>query len=108
MYPQRELNRLTAYKAALQRDIAIHRTQYTQAFTHVAKPFELLDRMLVIWRRLSPLALFAAVPLGYVVQRTVFPRLKVLRSLMRWGPLVFSAIRGINSMVTTHNGSTKS
>jgi hypothetical protein len=100
MYPQRELIRLTAYKAALQRDIAIHRAQYTRAAARVAQPLELLDRMLVIWRKLSPFALFAAVPLGFLVQRTIFPRLKLLRSIVRWSPLVFSAVGGIGSLVT--------
>jgi hypothetical protein len=108
MYPQRELIRLSAYKASLQRDIAIHRAQYTKAAAHVAQPLELLDRMLVLWRRISPIALFAAVPLGFLVQRTVFPRLKILRSIVRWSPLVFTAIRGISSLVTDRFGSEKS
>jgi hypothetical protein len=108
MYPQRELIRLTAYKVALQRDIAVHRAQYTRAAAHVAQPLELLDRILVIWRKLSPLALFAAVPLGFLVQRTVFPRMKILRSIMRWSPLVFTAVRGISSLVTTRLGSDRS
>jgi hypothetical protein len=54
---------------------------------------EWLDRMLAFWRQLSPLAQFAAVPLGLLVQRTVFPRLKILRTLVRWSPLVFAALR---------------
>lgn len=99
MYPQRELNQLAIYKAALQRDIAIHRTQYTKAAAHMAQPFAMLDRFVAIWRRLSPLAIFAAVPLGFLVQRAVFPRIKVLRPLVRWGPLIFNAVRGISSLV---------
>jgi hypothetical protein len=105
MYPQRELIRLTAYKAALQRDIAVHRAQYTRAATRVAQPLELLDRILVIWRKLSPFALLAAVPLGFLVQRTVFPRLKLLRSIVRWSPLVFTAVRGIGSLGTPRSRS---
>ena len=108
MYPQRELIRLTAYKAALQRDIAVHRAQYTRAAAHVAQPLELLDRILTIWRKLSPFALFAAVPLGFLVQRTVFPRLKILRSIVRWSPLVFTVVRGIGSLVTTRSSSDSS
>ncbi len=100
MYPQRELNRLAAYKTALQRDIAIHRYQCTKAASCMARPFALLDRFVAIWRRLSPLALFATVPLGFLVQRAVFPRLKVLRPLVRWGPLIFNAVRGISSLVS--------
>jgi len=103
MYPQRELTRLTAYKAALQRDIARDRAICVAAAAHVAQPFELIDRTIALWRRISPLAMIAAVPLGFLVQRTVFPRLKLLRSLMRWGPLVFTAVRSISSLVTNRS-----
>jgi len=108
MYPQRELIRLAAYKAALQRDIIRHRAQCAAAAAHVTQPLELLDRLLTLWHRIAPFAALAAVPLGFVVQRNVFPRLKVLRSLMRWGPLVFTAVRSISSLVTPHSRSSSS
>jgi hypothetical protein len=108
MYPDRELTRLAAHKAALRRDIALRRTQCVEAAARVARPLEWLDRMLALWRRLSPLAQFAAVPLGFLVKRTVFPRLKILGLLMRWGPLVFSAVRGISSVVKTRFRSSRS
>ncbi len=101
MYPDRELNQLAARKAALRREIALRRVQCTEAAAQVAQPLEWLDRVLAFWRRLSPLAQVAALPLGLLVQRIVFPRRKILRSLMRWGPLVFSAVRGINRAVRT-------
>jgi hypothetical protein len=108
MYPDRELTRLAAHKAALQRNIALRRAQCVEAAARVAQPLEWLDRMLLFWRRLSPLAQFAAVPLGILVQRTVFPRVKILRSLVRWGPLVFGAVRGISSAIKTRFGPSKS
>ena len=46
--------------------------------------------------------------LGFLVTRTVFPRLKILGSLVRWGPLVFGAVRGISSAAKTRYGSSKS
>ena len=101
MYPQRELIRLAAYKSALRRDVALRRAQCAGAAARMAQPVEWLDRMLVFWRRLSPLAQFATVPLGLLVARTVFPRLKILGSLARWGPLVFGAVRGLSSVVKT-------
>lgn len=107
MYPDRELIQLAAHKAALQRDIALRRAQCAQAAARVAQPVAWLDRMLAFWRRLSPLAQFAAVPLGLLVQRTVFPRLKILRSLVRWGPLVLGTVRGIRGAVKTRAGTTK-
>ena len=108
MYPQRELTRLAAYKAALRQSIALRRNQCTAAASRVAQPLELLDRLLVLWHRLSPLALVAAVPLGFLVKRPASPGLKILRSLVRWGPLVLTGlrgIRGIRSLVTTRSGS---
>jgi len=100
MYPQRELTRLTAYKVALQRDIARQRIQFAAMATRVAKPLDLLDRILVLWRRISPLALVAAMPLGLLVQRVVAPRMKILGSLVRWGPVIFTAVQRISTLVT--------
>lgn len=99
MYPDRELTRLAARKAVLQQDIALRRAQCAAAATRVVQPLEWLNRVLTFWRQLSPFAQFAAVPLGVLVKRAVFPRRRILRSLVRWGPLVFSAVRAINSVI---------
>ena len=101
MYPQRELTQLTAYKTALCRDISVRRAQCVAAAGRIAKPLALLDRMVDLWRRLSPLALVAAVPLGFAAQRALFPRLKILRSIVRWGPLAFTVARALGSAVGT-------
>lgn len=102
MYPQRELTRLDAYKVALLRDIAINRAQCLQAASRASQPLVLLDRFLAFWKKLTPLTLFAAVPLGFILKRTAFPHLKILGSLVRWGPLAFVAIKNIRSLVTGH------
>ena len=101
MFPDRELIRLAAAKAALQRDIALRRAQCAEAAAQVSRPLEWLDRMLALWRRLPPLARFAAIPLGLLVQRTVFPRMKSLRWFVRWSPLVFGALRAAGRAVKT-------
>jgi hypothetical protein len=108
MYPQPELTRLAAYKVALRRDIAFRRAECVEAATSVARPFEWFDRMRAFWRRLSPLAQLAAVPLGFAVKRTLFPRAKFLGSLLRWGPLAFGAARAIGSAVKARPGATMS
>jgi len=108
MYPQQELARLAAHKAALRRDIALRRAECAVAATRVAQPLEWLDRVVAFWRRLSPLAVMAAVPLGFLVKRTLGPRLKILVSLVKWGPLVFGAVRGISAAVKTRFASAKS
>ena len=97
MYPQRELNRLAVYKAILRCDIAFRRVRCAEAAAQVVQPLEWLDRMLAFCRRLSPLVQIAAVPLGFLVQRTVFPRRKILGSLLRWAPIVVGVVRGVGS-----------
>src|SRR5476649_2814318 len=99
MYPQRELTRLAVQKAKVQGDIALHRAQCAVAAARVLKPLAWLDRVLAFWRRLSPLVKLAvvAVPAGLFVKRTVSPRRSILRTLLRWSPLIIGAVRGINS-----------
>lgn len=108
MYPQRELIRLDAYKAALLRDIAINRAQCVSAAIRISQPLAWLDRLLAFWRQLTPLTLFAAVPLAFILRRTAFPHLKILGFLVRWSPLVFATIKSIQSSVTRHTAQTRS
>jgi hypothetical protein len=105
MYPQAELKRLAAHKIALRRDIAFHRAQCGTAAARLAQPLEWLDRLLASWRRLAPLAKLAAVPLAFLATRAIFPRLKFLRPLVRWGPIVFSVVRGLGSALKTRDRS---
>jgi hypothetical protein len=104
MYPQRELIRLAAYKTALRWDIALRRTQCAEAAARVAQPLAWLDRMLALWRRLSPFAPLAGVLLGWTATRIVFPRRKILGSILRWSPLVLGLARSIGSAVKIRGG----
>jgi hypothetical protein len=101
MYPERELTRLAAAKAVLRSRIGLRRAQCAEAAARVSQPLQWLDRMLALWRRIPPLARFAALPLGMLVQRTAFPRLKLLRWFVRWSPLVFGALRVAGRAVKT-------
>ena len=94
MYPERELSRLAAHKLYLRRNLALRRTACVQAAAAVARPLHWLDRAVTAWRQISPLARLAAVPLGLLVTRPALARLKFLGPILRWGPLVFSAVRG--------------
>jgi hypothetical protein len=67
----------------------------------VARPLAWIDRVLSFWRRISPLAQLAAVPLGLMIQRAVFPRLKILRTLVLWSPLLFGAARLVGRTFST-------
>jgi hypothetical protein len=97
MYPQRELTRLSAYKAALRRDMAFRRDRCLEAAIAVAQPVEWLDRTLAFCRRLAPAALFAGVPLAFLAGRVLLPSTKAPARLLRWGLLVFGAVRLIGS-----------
>ncbi|MFA6289210.1 MAG: hypothetical protein WC661_17645 [Opitutaceae bacterium] len=99
MYPQPELNRLAYHKIALRRRIALRRVACSMAAARVARPLEWLDRALAFWRKLAPFAPLAALPLGLLATRAVFSRHKILGALLRWGPLVFGAVRGLGSAV---------
>jgi hypothetical protein len=108
MYPQRELTRLAAHKAFLRRGIAVRRTQCAEAVGRATRPLEWLDRALALWRRISPLAALAAVPLGLLVSRTLLPRRKILGPLLRWGPVLFNALRSLGALAKTPSGPAQS
>jgi hypothetical protein len=97
MYPQRELERLAHYKIWLRRNIGRRRGECAVAIARLAQPVAWFDRILAFWRRLSPLTQFAAVPVGVIVQRTLFPRMKFLGSILRWGPLALGLLRGLGA-----------
>ena len=95
MYPQRELIRLEAHKAALRRRIVRRRTECVVTTTRLLQPVAWLDRMIAFGRQLIPWAPFAAVPLGFLFKRAAAPRRRLLGTLLRWGPVVFGAVRGL-------------
>ena len=95
MYPADELTRLARRKAVHRRRIAQHRGACVLAATRVVQPLAWLDRMVGHWRRLSPLARLAVVPLAGLLVRTVAPRRRLLGTLLRWGPLALNLARGL-------------
>lgn len=97
MYPDQELALLAARKRTLRRNIVFHRAQCADAAARLARPIAWLDRAIALWHRLTPLVRNAAMPLGIVAARVVFPRIKILRTIARWGPIAYGAIRGLAS-----------
>ena len=95
MYPHRELIRLDTHKTVLRLRIARRRAECAAAAAGVMQPVAWLDRMLVLWRRVAPFAPFAAVPLGFLLKRAAAPRRSVLGALLRWGPVMLGAVRGL-------------
>ena len=107
MYPQRELIRLRVHKAALRRKITRDRARCVAAAARVAQPLEWVDRALVFWRRISPVTMIAALPLGWLIKRTGSPRLKLLGSIVKWGPMIAGAVRGVSAALKSRVPSTK-
>jgi hypothetical protein len=97
MHPGRELNRLAGLKAARQRGIAYHRAQCATAAARVLQPVEWVDEKLAVWRRLSPIAKLLAIPVGLLLKRVAAPRLRVMSTLLRWGPVLFGVVRGLSA-----------
>lgn len=95
MYPDLELNRLAAHKARLRGRIGVQRVKCAQAATQVLRPLAWLDRALALWDRISPLAKIAAIPLGFVLKGSASAPPRLLGKLLRWGPLVLGAVRGL-------------
>ncbi len=93
MYTERELIRLAAHKHALRLRITRRRTECAVALAGVGQPLQWLDRMLALWRRVSPLMKFAAVPLGFLLKRSAGRRPRLLGRLLRWLPLIVGAFR---------------
>ena len=102
MYPQRELRRLAACKSALRIDISLRRAQCAEAASGAARPLAWVDRMVGLFRLLSPLAPLAAIPLGFLTARKVLARFKGLRLLFRLAPIVFGAFRAFKTRAGPH------
>jgi len=98
MYPHGELKQLALHKAALQLRIGIRRFECRRAAAGVERPLAWLDRAVAFWRKISPLAKLAAVPLALLVKRTLLPRTGLFTTLLRWTPTIFSAGRAFTAL----------
>lgn len=97
MYPNGELNRLAVHKLALRQRIYLRRRLCVATATRIAQPIGRIDHLIAQWRRISPIAKLAAVPMAFMFKRAVFPRAKIVGKLLRWGPLAFKVFRGFNA-----------
>lgn len=104
MYAHRELSRLAEKRVLLQLDIALRRSECVRAAARVARPLEWLDRAVAFWRRISPLARMAIVPLALLAGRRLLPSRGFMGSVLRWGPLVASAVRSLGAATAGRRG----
>jgi len=93
MHAQRELSRLALRKALLVRRIQTRREVCAGQIAVVMRPIGWLDSVRAKWDRVSPVAKVTAVPLGLLLKKAFFPKMRVLGSLIRWAPLAMSLFR---------------
>jgi hypothetical protein len=100
MYPQRDLSQLSLNKARLRMNIALDRNRCVVAAARATQPLQWIDHAQSAWRQFSPIARMASLPLAAIVTRAVFPRSRILRTLVRWGPLVTAIVRTADAAIT--------
>ena len=94
MYAERELKRLSEVKSVVRRRIARRRLATSDQMERVSRPIQWVDRAYGYWRKAGPIARFAAAPLTAWLAGKLFGRRKAAGSLLRWGPTIWSLVRG--------------
>lgn len=97
MYPDGDLNELAVRKLAIRQRISLRRRECLAAAERIAEPLEKIDRAVAQWRRISPFAKIAAVPAAMLFKKALFPRAKILGSLLRWAPIAVKVFRGFQA-----------
>ena len=97
MYPRRELAVLAEARLRLRRRIARRREECAVAAQTVVQPLRWLDSAVALWRRITPLVRIALIPLGAVVGGKLFRQAGKVRTVLRWAPLLFQAVRRFRS-----------
>ena len=97
MYPTGELNELAASKLALQHRIALRRAVCCAEAARVAQPLHWVDRAYAQWRQIAPLVKLFAAPVTLALARPGKRRGGLLKSALRWAPLVFRVVRSVRT-----------
>jgi hypothetical protein len=99
MYPAGELTDIARRKAVLCARISVGRSRCATFAGDVVRPLNWLDRAIAQWRKIPPVAKIAAVPLGLLFRRAVFPRKKMhlFGRVARFLPVVMRAIKVLNA-----------
>ncbi|MEO7599369.1 MAG: hypothetical protein ABIV50_10580 [Opitutus sp.] len=95
MYPAAELNALARRKAILRARISLDRLRMVALSAEVVRPINWLDRVIVQWRKISPFAKFAALPLGLLLNRAAFGGKKpgLVSRALRFVPVILGAVK---------------
>ncbi len=94
MYPSGELARLARRKTALRQRIAATRLRCIVLAGEAARPVHWIDRAIAQWRRISPFAKLAALPLGLLFRRRILHRKSgFINRLFALLPVVLRGVR---------------
>lgn len=91
MYPRAELVELQACKTALQRRILVRRWEVALDVCQGARPLRFVDQVYGQWRRISPFAKLAAVPISLWLKQKFFRPRKISGLILRWLPTLVGA-----------------
>ena len=92
MYPHAELTQLALRKLELRRAIAERRATCISAATRATQPLAWLDRAIGFFKRAAPLLPVLSAPL-VLANRKPGQKTSLFGSMVKWGPLVFQAMR---------------
>jgi hypothetical protein len=95
VYPAGELSELARSKLALRQRIAARRAGCVDHAARVTRPLQWLNRAHARWRRLSPVARLALVPLGLLLARGAARPGRRLAALLRTRPTFVGLVRGL-------------
>lgn len=95
MYPQADLALLDQRKQALLLSIRTNRVECAARLSEVMKPVQVAEGLYARWKAISPLVKVAAVPVGVMLKRKLFPEGGggLLSGVMRWAPMAFDIFR---------------
>lgn len=96
MYPQVDLDILSRRKAGLVGRVRARREACAEEAVRVLRPVVWAGHAYAQWKAISPFMKIAAVPLGLLLKRKLFPRSGgVVGGLFRWAPLALNLFRSM-------------
>ena len=98
MYAAAELSDLDARKAVVRARVSVGRLRCATSAAQAARPLHLIDRVIIQWRRIPPIAKIAVLPLELLLLQAVLARKKVhlVGRVMRLLRVAMSAIKILN------------
>lgn len=95
MYPQANLEALAQRKQALLSSIRTSRAECAAHLSVIAKPIVWAEGLYARWKAVSPIVKVAAVPVGVMLKRKLFPKGGggFAAGLLRWAPVAADLFR---------------